>query len=566
MGLKESFERNPLREGRSYRDYKEFLQERRKISANDLERISKEYSLDIEELNSIKEEIRRMIFDDYEPDKFLALATTYHLIPWELEYYFLASQRIDLLGELVFSIPITYTNPRDEQSFYFTLGDKRLDLRLFFDLSKGTKTAYDFYHTLREKFLEFFGFDKNYNNNFRSLVDQSFNNEEIKKKIKEIIDRKIKSSDLRVKLDFSIAKDSKKIEEEIYFNLLKEIFYLLADFFDFFEGRHKFKLDSKQLSIEERWQKIKSVFDYLFENKTIAPLIQKLNITKESQEYGRDNYYKLIFLILILGRLDHLGAEWAKEDQPGKYNQIREILGLPLLPDIPPQVFVERFSVVSNQYPNSLVLRLLLGDLSNIWYSAAIQGPEVGSFSPLNPELRRRIRIFDFYRVYKKFLSNLDRNEIILKKETIINIFKQYFKEFLEGKVAEEVYQQRLNSIDDFFKDQEQNEYELMSLINEFNKRSPDKRDHIWLPNLKFVIIKMVLPKYINQQVDDDLVKLFFDLGKDQEKLENKLEIELSQKNIFGGINLPFRLSETLTRDDLLTIYYLNYLSKNNSN
>lgn len=548
---------NPLEKGTHYKNYLEFLQERDKISSKDLEILAENFSIPYEKLINLRKKLREIVFgEEIKESEELGLVTTYHLNPWELDYYFLASERIKLLNRKIFSLIIAYTDPKKEKLFNMYLGDKKIDLRFIFDIKNKTETSYGFYLILKSKFLEFFEEEENFNGKYRELVEKSFNNEEfVDKKIKNLID-KFQNHHI-----FELKELSKEDKVKVYIEVLKEIFYLLGDFFDFFEGKSEFKIDDQRISLDARWNKIHKIVDYIIQNEDLKPIIEKLGIEIKKGEHGKkiyppESYFKLIFLLLVIGGVTHIGAEWATDRDLGKYNKGRKLLGLPPLPEIPPGLFVERFNIIKDKYLDSLSLRLLFGDLKDIWKTASVQGDIIDSFSPINEKLRKRIKIIDFWFNYKKFLSSFNEDNIELTSETIKEIIIAYFNKFLKGKVSEETFSEK---VDEFFANRE-GVFKTKSLIREFNNFMSNQglKNHVILDNsLKILLIDMILPKYVNSIIDNELLKIFNNLSEQQGTIEGKIVSKDSA--LFGGIKIPLSLPYNLTSDDLLIIKYLSY-------
>ncbi|MCS7184055.1 MAG: hypothetical protein NZ866_01760 [Patescibacteria group bacterium] len=550
-------------EGIRYKIYQEFLERRREISQNDLKILSQNFNIEIKKLIEIRENIRKIIFGR-EIEGPVALITTYHLLPWELEYYRLAQKRINLLGygENIFSIPIGYMKVSQEKPHIFKIGDREIDYaKLIFNLTKIPETSYDFYLLIKKSFLEFLGVESllesiDYRQELeRKINDENFINERLKP-----LGEKLKNFNLLKKEDRIFYLKDKEIEQ-LYLTIIINILYLIADFLNFFEGKN---IDNQEGGIEKKWEKTKEVFSYLINQQTLLPLFERLDIN--IQNYDKpSNYGKLIFLLIILGGFDHIGAEWATQQETGKYNKIREILGLPILSDIPPNIFLERFSLTEENF-DSLILRILFNDvLESIFYSTSIEGKPTAYFSPIKLEYRKRIKIIDFFIIYRSFYERLKNGEIKISNSTLKYLFEKYFETYLREEIPADLKER----IKIFFEDKAEIK-DIVQIINDFNniKENREYRTTISFQHLMRIIAENLLKIYLEEKIiesleEEEIFSEFSKIANETTTLEQKLE-DLSKQNIqtseikFGGIKIPLELTQIDSSFLLYLLYLIN--------
>lgn len=547
-----------------YLNYRKFLEKRRALSSDDLIVLAQNFNIDLDYLKKLRNEIRKKI--GIEENKPAAVVTTFHLLLWELEYYRLAQKRIGYLNyendKQIFLIPIGYMKARQEKAHLLNIGNRSFDfLKIFFNIDKLPETSYEFYFLLKKAFSNFIGEEIVDPHQLKEAVTKCLENEEfINLKIIPIRDKLKQHNILNLPTEeFHLTKEE---INSIYLEIVKRTIYLIADFLTLFETFVK---------PDENWQKFLEIIGYLLEQKELQPIFEKLEINKEDFNTP-ENYGKLIFLLIILGGFDHIGAEWAREDQPGKYNLVRQSLNLPSLMEIPPQVFLERFSLDSELYLDSLTLRLLFPHLDSLLYSAAIEGPTTFSFSPLKSEARDYIRIIDFLTIYEKFFEKIKLGEIKFNQSLIKKFFEKYFEIIFKDKTNEDLklYLKK------FFEDKldQEKEYELLSVIEEFNKNiinTDFKKYTIKFPLLMRIIAVEIFNNYIELSSEavydqEELMKKFLEIRKNINTIEDDLEQYKNFEIKFGGIKLPLELKKIFRSDFLaLVIFFQNQLSKNNN-
>lgn len=389
----------------------DYIKERKELSKDDLSILAKEFGIPIEDLIRVSENIKKELYGDSKETEILTLTTTYHLNPWEIFQYLLAKERITLVCKRLgkwknFDLPVTWTQEKNEKFSEMFRGLLNLPIQRIFGIQITNKTtALDFYNKLKEEVFEKFD-DKNLEENY-----------------KRNIKRYLSDSGL---LGNYTEKEKNKIVDELY-SSIKDV---ITDFFDFYE---------KEVKVSENERKFENAIQKIFEEEKLRPILERLELNKENY---KSNLAKIVFLICILSGAVHVGAEWPKEDEPGKYNIVRQALGLPLLPEFAPNVFFERYSFISEGIPDSFTLRLILGEYTkNIINVAAIEERESGPFSPFKilkethlvvvEDFTRRIRIFDFIHKYSKdeiFEKMITRQEL----ERLIEKLPQQDKERLE--------------------------------------------------------------------------------------------------------------------------------------
>ncbi|MCS7200544.1 MAG: hypothetical protein NZ822_00050 [Patescibacteria group bacterium] len=581
---------NPLEKGLQFKNFREFLDARRKISGEDLNLLAERFSVPLEKLREVRNLIRERLGLKKNNGN-MAIVTTYHLLPWELVYYYLASRRIDLLDYSdYFAVPIGYGRVDTEKPYKFEFGNITLNFArgkngLIFNIDTSeTKTNFQFYQKLRTAFLEFFGKDDNFQGKFSELVYDYFSRENISsdEKLKRILNnlRNLKDSNNNPVLQTKdqIFHISKEDGNDLLIDLLREIFYLLAEFFDFFENRNEqFKIDNQAINPLERDKKVKELLSELIIRDELGQIFEILGISKDNYEQP-ENYGKLIFLLVILGGLDHIGAEWAEKDESGsikmgKYNQLRSILGLKILPEIPPGVFVERFSLGSD-YPDYLVLKFLFGNLADIIYTASVEGPMTrgkitegrqemsGLFSPLSRELREKIRVFDFYLRFKAFIDGINSGNVFLSQTIFRDLVNQYVEKFSKDEEDRKI---KIELIDNFFSKRESGEkLDLRSELEELNKECNNLIRMYFFRSLLMekLFYLYVFQEEVNRNNPNDPRYELLNVFINQTQNVDSLEYLKESRDDFGGISLPMFSVSKLSSDDLMRIYYLQKLVK----
>lgn len=569
----DSLRANYLKDSLRYNNYLEFLKERRRQSQADLENLSHNFNISLEKLQSIRVNLKKMLLDvDRIADQDnVAVTTTFHLLPWELEYYFLAKKRIDLLGyksNYIFNVPIGYMQSREEKPYQLAVGDRFFNyLESVFGIKNlpKTKTAYEFYLFLKEELKKFLGLEELDFSNLRIIVDEVFANQQfINAKIRPICNN-LKSKNL---LNFN--KQEIRLRDntidKLYEDIVKEIIYLIVDFFVFFEN---------DIKINEKQEKLLEAVKYIFSQQELRPIFNAIGLSMDTNidDYSFfTDYGKLIFLIIILGGFDHIGAEWPEKNKLGKYNLIRKSLGLNLISETPPNIFAERFllfsespSIKDNSFKliDSLTLRLLFGkSLPTIIDVASSEGQHTGAFSPLDKSHRDSVRIIDFISTYKLFLQEIKSEKIKFSGELIFDLMTKYYETIFKGGLKE-----TLRSKIEEFKQAylfDNNEYNLFSSVEQFNRYLNDQgiKDYsINLPLLIAIILENeIFGSYFNVgsqslrvKTKEELLNKFLEVGKRAKRLEHFFDdldnkpLDNNQKKdattMFGGLSLPFNLS-----------------------
>ncbi|BCX15604.1 MAG: hypothetical protein KatS3mg097_496 [Candidatus Parcubacteria bacterium] len=570
----DSLRANYLKDNLRYKNYLEFLKERREQSKADLENLAQNFNIPLEKLQQIRTDIRKQLLSTEDKD-YAAITTTFHLLPWELEYYLLAKKRINLLDYKpthIFDIPIGYMQSKDEKPHQLTIGDRSFNyLELIFNVKKVPKTSYEFYLLLKEEFKKFLDLEEVDFSNLKEIVDGLFANQQfINSKIKPICNH-LKSKNL-LRLNKQELRIRDNAIDKLYEDIVKEIIYLIVDFLVFFEN---------DIKINEKREKFLKTVKYLFSQEDLRPIFNALGLSLNvniDDFLAFNDYGKIIFLIVILGGFDHIGAEWPEKDKLGKYNLIRKSLGLNLITEVPPNTFAERFLLFSEsslsseanfKLVDSLTLRLLFSEaMPSITYLASFQGPFTGTFSPLAKEHRDIIRIIDFVSTYKLFLQEIKNGDIKFSNKMLIDIIKKYYETVFKGGIKEMLK----NKIEEFEKNyltDNNLEYDLFFSIEQFNKflnESGIKDYSINLPLLMSIILENeIFNAYFKTDIQrlvskegGELLNKFLATGRKIKRLENFFE-HLNDKQLvgnqdenttmmFGGISLPFNL-QTIDSD-----------------
>lgn len=473
----------------------DYIKERKELSKDDLSIIAKEFGIPLQELVRISEEIKKELFGDSKGAEILTITTTYHLNPWEISYYLLAKKRISLVGERLkswgnFDLPVTWTQEKNEKFSRMFIGFLNLSMKDIFGIKvENETTATDFYNKLKEVF-------------------EKFDDENLEKKYKENIKNYLSSRGL---LKGYTEKEKDKIITELYCSI-KDV---LNSFFDFYE---------KEVRVNENEEKFKKVIQIIFEEEKLKPILEKLNLNKENY---KNNLGKTAFLACILSGAVHLGAEWPQENKPGKYNEVREILGLPLLHEFAPGVFFERFSFTLPETIDSFTLRLILGDyFKNIIDVAAIEEKESGPFFSFKisentimwQDFLKRIRIFDFLHKYSKdeiFSKSIDFEKFKYIFEKIPQENRVYFEKALEN-----IETEKKNSIN-----------ELLERVVTLIKVN------------KFILEREAFKALVKLYVEDPKIigEIF---GTKEDVLEHTFlnSLEINFKKETGGISLPLKI------------------------
>ncbi|GIW66797.1 MAG: hypothetical protein KatS3mg095_0695 [Candidatus Parcubacteria bacterium] len=506
--------------------FKRFLKERVDITRGDLDSITNRYQIEKEKLESIKNKIREILGSE----SIEYISTTIHLRPRAIDYLKFGYERINQAvgdSKKIFYYPVYYQEYESERPDLIYLGNYSFSLcdviPNFKEKTKNRefKISLDFHLALMNYLLKE-GWEEEISQNIDKFLNKEFSN--FKAQFRNIFIEKVKDtviSLLRDYKDFMVKSGLNEITEEII------------------------EINKKLASL-------------ILENlETLTPILKKIDLKKEYLEDIKDGRTKIItgdfiFIICVLGNLNHIGAEY------GKFNQIRANLDLPELLDPPsPQERFKFFEIEGEKRVENDTLRFLFGSAASFSYVAKYEGWEDMIWNPIDEISRRRIRIIDFYLKLREFLKNKDDylesmnfeefNKIIETINYFIHLKNEEELSFCE-KIKEE--------IEKSYKD-EDNIKEWILRWNEKAKNiNPRLKiiDKIFLQKLVSFIFKNYVEgefKILKETLPEKLSNHF--LKTNLEKIEKfeELNKELGEK-LFYGIKLPVILN--LDKEDLIKI------------
>jgi len=510
-------------------EFQKYLKERREASKDDFDLLVKNFELDIETLQNIRNEIREVVKNivGYDTEY---LSTTIHFRPRAINFLKLGKERIKktVEGE-IFHYPVYYQEFSKERPDIIDIGEIRISLLEIIPQLKNRKFKYsiDFHEALMEY-----------------LNKQSWE-EELKKNLKEYLNRKF-------------SNISKNITEIFINFIIPTIVETLQDYKNFFE---KFKFNSKE-EIKEFNSEICGVLLKNFD--TLEKILGKLGITKEDlekiqrkEEFIIDS--DIIFLICILGGYIHIGAEY------GKLNALRKNLGLKEI--VEAETPQERFNLFNVKNIESGTLRFLFENPEPFIYVGTYLGFEEVLSLPIDKKVRERIRIVDFYYKLKDF--DLDR---ILQEE---HLNKEEFKEVLEtvGYYLHLIDKEK-DIIEKVFQNINDVERNLINWIEEFNKsveaiQNIDNKTKNKIKIIKNIIKSKLLFLIYREYVEGLLINLNLPNSLrnkiitefcDKQVLENMKNKEINQ---FGGI-LPKLTIPSCNEDDMIKLSGLFEIANKN--
>lgn len=509
--------------------FEEFLKRRRETINKDFEFISSKYSIPIETLETIKNNIRQILGSE----SIEYFSTTVHLRPRAIDYLLLGEKRIDQAvgGEnKIFHYPVYYQNFTTEGPDLIYLGSYKFSLCEiipgFSEKRKEFKTSLDFHNDL----LEYLSTEENWK-------------EEIKINLKKLINR-----------EFSNYKENfRNLIYEYIYNIVVSI---LDDYKNFFERSKINKITSEIFDINQK------LAEMLLKNfETLKPLLEEVGITREDLEDIKEKRVttistEFIIAICILGNLVHLGAEY------GKFNKIRSKIGLKELdePEKPQERF-RFFEIESTSKAESDTLRFLFGtpDVDSFIYTAKYAGLKESVWSPTNQETRKRMRVVDFYISLNKIKEFIE--DFNFPKEKFLRLLEEldYFA-YLNEKEKEQVKNILDGLIDDGKK--------LKTWIDSYNNKLKEqqisnKRLHIWPEALQKSLLVFIFENYVKGKfriIRELLSSEIFEKinGFIVEKLP-----ESPEDFSFYGIKLPIQLPN-LTKENLVNLVALLEIQQKN--
>jgi hypothetical protein len=537
------------------RSFENFLLKRIKASRKDLEFLAKTFSsvlnLTEEEFLSHLRLCRREIVEKlgFEEGDIIAFITTFHLLPWEHYYYLLAQERIsrslESLNLKAFPYPVWYGDPKIEKPAYFNFFGTKLEIDGILNAFEGSKeksaakTTYEYYEYLKRRFCRLFNLDESeFTSKQKKKIIEIIYSDEFRTKVERVINY-LKSTQIIKKQDFVFSL----LDEEIFEatrKVLKRLFLLLFDFFEFFENRIK---------IREKIERFRAVCEYLVNNEKIKPILERLGITKENID---KNLGKMFFLVTILVGGVHIGAEWPeKEHRSGKLNKVREYLNLPKIVEFKEGVFAERF-LFSEPPIDSMAFSLIFGDPTILTSVASLTGKMTGRFSPISEELRKSIRTYDFYIRLREYFNRTNVFGLKVKEDEIKEILKIYYD--ISFKEIDPTVRDGINST---IESVINNDMTLDEAISKFNDNI-EPRYRIFKFVVKKILAIYLLRKYLEIKDTDEETKeetgLYSDFLRGTETVQT---IERERSNdAFGGIEYPLKIPP-VTFSQILEIMYL---------
>ncbi len=425
--------------------FREYLKERKIKTESDLKILSEKYGINLEILDIIRDRLRRTLNNSN------YLSTTIHLRPRAIDFLELAHARINSATEdKVFYYPVYYQKFDKEKPDVIDIGEIKISLKEIIPGFKEKKFNYsiDFHETLME------------------YLNKEGWQEEVEKNLEDYLERKF--------------FDRKKEEATILKPEIKDtVVSILNDYKDFFS-----QLEYNKEKIQEINSQIAEVL--LDHYEKIEPIFKDLDIKKEFllKIKNKEEFIitsKLIFLVSILGGFVHIGAEY------GKLNEIRRNLNLEEI--IEPETPQERFNIFRARGLESGILRFLFKKSEPFIYFMTYSGKEDFPSSPIDNEVRTRIRIVDFYFKLKK----VDMDEIFRD----CNINKEEFKGLVE----------KLNYFRHDKEGELKNDFE--KIIADLNEGNKNINEWIEIFNNKIVELKKTNRLKIRQEI---LKRYFLDL------------------------------------------------------
>jgi hypothetical protein len=496
--------------------------------------LSKKEALDY--LNETKKKILNILGYD-ENDK-VAFVTTYHFLPWEFYYYLLAYERISKslnnLGLKDFSYPIWYMDAKKEKPHEFNFFGKKIKIDEILNRIENKKetpkiaTSYDYYEYLKNRFLKLFEIEKFDEQNKEKIIKKVYSND-FENKIKDVITL-LKSNQTINKNEFILGLSEKELQDSVR-EVLEKKFILLFDFFDFFENKIKPK---------EKFEKFKDVCEFLLKEEKMKPILEKLDINEFNinQKTGL-----MLFLLTILTNGVHIGAEWPEKGyHTGKFNKLREILGLRQVVEFKEGVFAERFEFTEPRV-DSFGLRLIFKEnLPSLISFLSLKGKTPYPQSFLDKNLRDSIKTYDFYLKFKEYVRK-DILNLKLSKDEIKEILMEYYKVFFKN-VNEKIKDRVENLINE--------DLNLNEAIRKFNEGLESQYRILDFQLKKLLAIYLLKCEFQNKK--SNFYKDFI------EKTKNVKLIELENVEGFGGVSFPLKIPPISFTQMLELIWLKNQL------
>jgi hypothetical protein len=524
--------------------YEKFISNRIRQQEKDFDDLSKllSESLNLSEkealdyLNEAKKKILNILGYD-ENDK-VAFVTTYHFLPWEFDYYNLAYDRISKslnnLGLKDFSYPIWYMDAKKEKPHEFDFFGKKFKIDEILNRIENKKeipkivTSYDYYEYLKNRFLKLFEIEKFDEQNKEKIIKKVYSND-FENKIKDVITL-LKSNQTINKNEFILGLSEKELQDSVR-EVLEKKFILLFDFFNFFENKIKPK---------EKFEKFKEVCEFLLKEEKMKPILEKLDVNEFNinQKTGL-----MLFLLTILTNGVHIGAEWPEKGyHTGKFNKLREILGLRPVVEFKEGIFAERFEFTEPRV-DSFGLRLIFKEsLPSLISFLSLKGKTPYPQSFLDKNLRDSIKTYDFYLKFKEYVRK-DILNLKLSKDEIKEILIEYYNVFFKN-VNEKIKDRVENLINE--------DLTLNEAIRKFNEGLESQYRILDFQIKKLLAIYLLKCEFQNKK--SNFYKDFI------EKTKNVKLIELENVEGFGGVSFPLKIPPISFTQMLELIWLKNQL------
>jgi len=490
----------------------------------------------LEYLNETKKKILNILGYD-ENDK-VAFVTTYHFLPWEFDYYLLAYERISKslneLGLKDFSYPIWYMDAKKEKPHEFDFFGKKIKIDDILNKIENKKetpkivTSYDYYEYLKNRFLKLFEIEKLDEQNKEKIIKKVYSSD-FENKIKDVITL-LKSNQTINKNEFVLGLSEKELQDSVR-DVLEKKFILLFDFFNFFENKIK---------PTEKFEKFKEVCEFLLKENKMKPILEKLDVNEFNINQKRG---LMLFLLSILTNGIHIGAEWPEKGyHTGKFNKLREILGLRPVVEFKEGIFAERFEFTEPRV-DSFGLRLIFKEnLPSLISFLSLKGKTPYPQSFLDKNLKDSIKTYDFYLRFKEYVRK-DILNLKLSKDEIKEILMEYYNVFFKN-VNEKLKDKVENLINE--------DLNLNEAIRKFNEGLESQYRILDFQLKKLLAIYLLKCEFQNKKSNfyKDFIK----------KTKNVKLIELENVEGFGGVSFPLKIPPISFTQMLEIIWLKNQL------
>ena len=474
----------------------------------------------------------------YDKNDKVAFVTTYHFLPWEFDYYLLAYERISKslnnLGLKDFSYPIWYMDAKKEKPYEFDFFGKKIKIDDILNKIENKKetpkivTSYDYYEYLKNRFLNLFGLEKFDEQNKEKITKTIYSND-FESKIKDVITL-LKSNQTINKNEFILGLSEKELQDSVR-DVLEKKFILLFDFLNFFENKIKPK---------EKFEKFKEVCEFLLKEEKMKPILEKIDVNEFNinQKTGL-----MLFLLPILTNGVHIGAEWPEKGyHTGKFNKLREILGLKPVVEFKEGIFSERFEFTEPRV-DSFGLRLIFKEgLPSLISFLSLKGKTPYPQSFLDKNLKDSIKIYDFYLRFKEYVRK-DILNLKLSKNEIKEILIEYYNVFFKN-VNEKLKDRIENLINE--------DLNLNEAIRKFNEGLESQYRILDFQLKKLLAFYLLKCEFQNKK--SNFYKDFI------EKTKNVKLIELENVEGFGGVSFPLKIPPISLTQILEIIWLKNQL------